>query len=262
MPPADASQCPPCDRVDVHQSVPGPTDVPRTDILIVTYAKDADWLGYCLKAIRKHCRGFGSVVVVHEQRGAKHGYLRQQIYKCFADVYCQDAAYVMHVDSDCIFTAAARPDDYFIDKKPVLLREKYDRLRVPWRLPTEKALGVSCEYETMRRHPAVHPVSLYERLRAHVERVHGKQFADYVLRQAPPSVGFSEFNCLGAFALHYHAPDYHWIDVGADARPPDRLRQFWSYDGTAKHREWLDRAVRDDTPDSFDDGAFSRRSNK
>ena len=60
---------------------------------------------------------------VHPTTDTCDGYLAQQITKLYADTWCK-GDYVLHIDSDCVFYKEFSPDCFFIDGKPVLLREK------------------------------------------------------------------------------------------------------------------------------------------
>lgn len=231
----------------------------KVEILIVSWLKDLVWLEYNLKSIHKFATGFSGVTLLVPDveaygfgRAALHDlvkdlkvafymrtpdpakwHLDHQVAKCFADIYCPDADFILHTDSDCVFTEPVTPEDYFVDGKPVMLIEEFARLPGnPWQKPTEKALGMPVPFETMRRHPQVNPRGIYADLRERIETVHGVPFRDYVLAQkADFPWGFSEHCTIGAFALRTRWKDaYLWIDVGAGwQRPPDKLAQFWSH---------------------------------
>ncbi len=235
------------------------TPKPKVAILIVSYWKDAQWLEYCLRSIAKYAIGFAGVTVAYPYRDKeamrpicfKHGaamqefkeiegkgHLHQNAAKCMADKLCPKAEFVLHVDSDCLFYKPVSPRDYFVDGKPVLLIEEYERLKPVnsghvspylWKAGTEKALGMKCQYEAMRRHPAVHPRALYSEMRDHIENLHGVPFLDYVMAQSEVfPYGFSEFNCLGAYAHHFLYDEYHWTDVAMEPYPESKLVQFWT----------------------------------
>lgn len=228
----------------------------NVSIHIASHAKDRDYLFWCLRSIIKFARGFYRVVVTVPAQEIKQfprnelpgqplvttytrtpdtsrWQLQAQIQKCRADIHCPRADFILHMDSDCIFTDHVRPEDYFIDDKPYMLIESYEHLPAdtPWKAVTEKVLGQPCAWETMRRHPQVNPVAVYSELRQHVESVHHLPFEVWVLTQRggwPP--GFSEHNAIGSFALAHPQlkNEYHWIDVKKDPVPPDRIKQFWS----------------------------------
>lgn len=225
-------------------------------IFIVSYAKDFKWLNFNLRSIRKHARGFRGVTVLVPQQDAQmaiqfcapfgaavatfkeepgKGFNHHQAMVCHADLYANGAQYVLHTDSDCIFTESVTPDDYFTDGKPQLMIERYDRVlgggtpdQAIWKDPTERALGFQCDFECMRRHPAVHPVDLYIHFRAYMNTQHG-DFVQYVLSQKNDfPQGFSEFNALGAFALARFRDRYAIIEKGKDPEPKNKLEQSWS----------------------------------
>lgn len=234
----------------------------NVEIFIVSYLKDKPWLEYCLRSIDRFCGFFSGVtVLVPEQEVEKfkdlhlsnhefrlrsydrnypesHWHLGHQVEKCFADKWCPDANYILHTDSDCIFTEPVTPEDYFVGSHPVLLIESYNHMGFSnWKLQTEQVMGETPRYETMRRHPAVHHRGVYPDLRAHVERVQHKGFREFVMsRKADFPWGFSEFNALGQIALSAKwSPDYEFIDVELRNRPHDKIHQFWSHwgvDGT------------------------------
>lgn len=242
----------------------------NTEIFIVSHAKDAEWLNYCLQSIRKFATGFSGVTVVAPETdimimggicGANGAHLRMfdqapqpkshldhNVQKCSADKHCPQAEFICHVDSDCVFREPVCPEDYFVNGKPVLLIEKYARLEkqfpgFPWRHVVEKTLRRRQLWETMRRHPMVNPVGLYPDVRYAVERVNGKPFREYVLEQKPdyPS-GFAEFNTMGAVIMETNWKDaYHLIDVGENPYPHSKLIQFWSHGAVEKPQQiWLD----------------------
>lgn len=162
-------------------------------------------------------------------------HIAHQAQKCRADVWCPDADFVLHTDSDCIFTDHVTPEDYIIAGKPVMLMEDYANLTGnPWKPVVEHALKLPVRYEFMRRHPQVNPVGVYADLRAHVAQVQGMDFYKFVLSCKPDFPwGFTEHNTIGAFAYEdlrwkYH---YHWINLANNDRPKDKLHQFWSHWG-------------------------------
>ena len=245
----------------------------RTDILLVTYRKDYDFAVYCLRSIVKFATGFGGVSVVCpvEDEGLfaplcsrlrrpdlpievktyipKKGYEfnHHQVMKCHSDILCPNAAYILHIDSDCIFTEPVTPADYFKDGKPLLLVRTYKQHEpcYIWREPTSKALGMDCNYETMARHPAVHHRNTYKDLRAHVDFKHGVPFSEYVLRLPGnyPACHFSEFNALGSYAMVYCPERYTIIDLDKEEAPPNKLTQGWSWGGVDKVKAEYERIL-------------------
>lgn len=233
----------------------------NVQIQIVSYFKDRGWLDYAIESIEKFCSGFAGVVLVIPQDELNHfidvksnmisiktynrtkdkskWHLHHQIMKCNAELYCPEADFILHTDSDCIFTEPITPNEYFVDGKPVMLVEKYERLGGSnWKTTTDKALGINSVWETMRRHPAVHYRGMYSQFRSAVMAHNRMQFENYVLRCKPDFPwGFSEFNAIGNFIMQ--RPEwrdkYHIIDLETQQRPKDKLLQFWSHwglDGT------------------------------
>lgn len=226
----------------------------RTQIFIVSYSKDAPWLEYCLRSINKFATGFsgttvlvpkqdvGSMKPICDRHGASLetdnraapplGFLDHMVQKCYADQWCPEADYILHTDSDCVFTELVTPDDYLVaGNKPVLLIEEFARLpQSHWKMATDNAMKLDCKFETMRRHPAVHYRDVYADLRAHISRVQGKPFRDYILSLKPDYPwGFSEFVALGQIALSEKwQTRYHFIDVARDDIPKHKLYQCWS----------------------------------
>lgn len=224
-----------------------------TEIFIASYAKDIPYLEWCLKSIEKFATGFSgttiivphdeiamfkrftdksTVVTYHRVTERNKWQLQAQAQKCLADVYCKGADFVLHTDSDCIFTEPVTPQDYFVNGKPVMLIEAHNRLPGnPWKQVTEEVLKLPVQYETMRRHPQVNPIGIYSDLRKHIETVHQKDFQNFVLsRRCEFPWGFSEHCAIGAFALSQPQwrDQYHWIDLEKEPAPKEKLRQFWS----------------------------------
>lgn len=234
---------------------------PKAEIFIVTYHKDAEFLKYCLFSIKEFAAGFTGVTVVCPDRDVEiiepicrewgpsdvsielfqepegKGMVAHMAIECLADQYVK-ADYVLHFDSDCIFTERVSPADYFVGGKPVLLIEAYERFKdkhpgvMRWQVCTSKALGRKVEYETMRRHPAVHPVALYGLARLAVVAAQKQPFWDWAIsgQNAFPQ-DWSEYNLLGSVALEQMHNSYHWIDCGKEVPPKDKLIQFWSHGG-------------------------------
>jgi hypothetical protein len=148
------------------------------------------------------------------------------------------------VDSDCVFREPVTPADYLVDGNPVLLIEEWARVgpAICWKAGVDKALGIDSDYETMRRHPAIHHRSTYGDVRASVERVNKTDFDRYVLMQKPDyPQGFSEFNTIGNYVVRHFSKCYHLIDVGKEPYPRSKLVQFWSHAPPDRlQKVWLD----------------------
>jgi hypothetical protein len=160
--------------------------------------------------------------------------------KCKADEICPIADFILHIDSDCVFTDNVTPDDYFVNGNPVLLYQSYESLfRLQggatggygnWQNVTSIALGWKVLNETMRRHPSVHYRGIYKDMRDFITKRFGS-FDEYVLsRKDIYPQGFTEFNTLGSFVEKFHNDKYHWINVEEPAnRPKDKVLQNWSH---------------------------------
>lgn len=229
----------------------------KTAILIVTYLKDRPYLELNLRSIQKFARGFSSVNVLvpnEEMAGFKdlaskfpitlmyyfrdcpetHWHLRHQVEKCNADRWCPDDDFVLHTDSDCMFTEPVTPEDYFVGNRPVMLYESYANLKeqTPWQAIVSGVLKRPVAFEFMRRHPQVNPKGVYPALRSHITALHGQEFDEYVMAQRPSFPwGFTEHNVIGAFAFNdplWH-DKYHWHYVSKAGVPKEKLIQFWSH---------------------------------
>jgi hypothetical protein len=231
------------------------------DIFIKTYPPDFVWLRYCLRSIAKFAHGFNRVVVVTPEplpqddpiwtlpqvfvvkEEAADGYLSQQLFKLNAHQFCQ-SDYILHTDSDTIFTEPVTPADFFEahagvtnDKGeifPSWLITPYagNKLTVPWREPTEAFLGEAITHEFMRRLPVVIPRWAYAGVAEFCHEKHGEHLASYIMRQ--PLRQFSEFNAIGAWLYRYHRDAIHWIDtdlVRESEWPRVVVDQQWSWGG-------------------------------
>jgi Family of unknown function (DUF6492) len=210
----------------------------KSEILIVTYAKDLEWLELSLQSIQKFATGFECVKVSvpiaeldqfirlenkyktadHRPIQIKHyheypnkGMVNAQVMKLYADVLCPDADFIFHIDADCLFHEAVSPSDYIVEGNPVLICTEYDKIPEGraehiWRSNAMNALNLGKQdvpYETMQRHPGVFKRNLYPILRSWIERVHKTPFHQYVLEQRnefPQS--FAEFPTIGALAIY------------------------------------------------------------
>lgn len=238
-----------------------PLEYPDTEIFIVTYHKDAEFLKYSLYSIKKFASGFSGVTVVVPDRDVEiiepicrewgpdnttietfteiegKGMLHHMALECSADQFCL-ADFFLHIDSDCIFMEPVTPADYFVGGKPVLLMESYERFRdkhpgvLRWKDGTEKAIGREISFEFMRRHPAVHYRDIYAKAREMVETHHKIPFLDWAVsgqNEYPQS--WSDYNLLGAAAWIRGRAKYHWINVANSLPPKDKIAQFWSHGG-------------------------------
>jgi hypothetical protein len=214
-----------------------------------SYWRDFGWLRFCLLSILRFCSGFRAIVVVvpEDSRARlprlgvtssiirtvvcdnyRDDYLGQQVTKLYADTVT-DAAYVCHVDSDCVFDRKVDVRGLIPDGRPqILVRPRpLPARRDPWLESTEEFLQLPVLHDYMCRPPFVFPRWLYSEVREHAVRVHGTDLQHYVTSR--PARGFSEFNVLGAFAFHHHPEQFDWVD--ADAAGTRVCRWYWSWGG-------------------------------
>jgi hypothetical protein len=244
-------------------TVHGKTE-PIMEILIVTYWKDAEWLEYCLRSIKKFAKGFSGVTIAcPDKRNAKivdlatkykatlklfsepagRGHLAQEVVKCNADRYCQGADLVLHMDSDCVFTENVSPGFYMHSGNPILPFRTYKWLEenppkppmkspIIWQKTVEEAIGIISEVETMAGMPIIHHSWIYKLARNAVEQNTKKKFDEYVFScKSDWPYGFCEFNTLGSIAWHSHKDSYSWCDVTKAGHPNLRVKQLWSHSG-------------------------------
>lgn len=225
--------------------------MPKVSIMIVSYAHDLPYLRYNLQSIDKFCAGFSGVTLVVPQQEASHfaslaaahrcdlktydrtpdkvkWHLDAQCQKCFADKYCPDADFILHTDSDCIFTEPVTPDDYFQDGKPVMVIKPWPSGN-PWKQVVDSVLKSDSKFSTMERHPQVNPKLLYPLLRMILKSYYSMPFDQFILSRKPDFPwGFTEHNILGNLALSVMPEFYEWIDSSKTEVPKEKLRQFWS----------------------------------
>lgn len=246
---------------------------PTCDIFIRTYPGDYEWLTYCLQSIDTYCKGFRKVTIVSPAAApawfdirkdhwagqfpmewkvmneeTEDGYLSQQIHKLYADVITDyQADFILHVDSDTLFTRPVTPLDYFLVKYPppddqnwhspwegaklIWYYTPYTAIETPWQPITEKFMDAPVHYEFMRRLPMMIPRWLYPKVREFCYQKHGVIISEYVRMQ--PHRSFSEFNALGAFAWHNNQTYKDKIEFMTTGQPmPEPLaRQFFSWGG-------------------------------
>lgn len=235
----------------------------NVEIFIVSCAKHYGWLNYCLRSIEKFATGFSGVTIlvpcgqeeelaqltkdiVRPEGWLKHrcgqewpekGMLWHMAQIMRADEWCPEADFILHTDSDCLFTDLVSPKDYFVDSKPVLMHASFDWLintqqanLIAWQRAAEAALGWKVYDETMRRHPAVHPRKLYSKARGCIE-AHTKMPCDDYIKSCENGFPqtFAEFPTLGAVALKFFPADYHWIDQQTQPFPIGKIAQFWTH---------------------------------
>ncbi len=253
---------------------------PTVRIMIVTHAKDMDFLRYCLASIKKYASGFAGVTLVvpeHERglydwvKGAivryfpqpeEKGMLSHLIQKCRADEWCPDTDFIVHMDADCMFFRDVTPAAFVKDWRALSVREAYANITNPhrhgWAERVEQATGIRPEYDYMLRHPQVHPSAVYKATREYVEGWTKQAFNDYVLSgQNVFPQSFCEFNTLSTIGKHLFVCCYNYVDynkaldaqmIGQDPgsfqyvykRNVDFVVEWWSHGGIGRYRSDCD----------------------
>jgi hypothetical protein len=253
---------------------------PKVSMLWVTYGRDLQFFKWSLLSVQKFCTGFCEHVVVvpscdvasfqafngmvdnfrvvgFDECPGK-GMLHHEALIMSADKFCT-GDYVLHVDADVIFWEPTKPEDYFVDGKPVLYRELFENfrtkhpLRYGWKYCVIDALGIDPEFEVMVRHPAIHPIWLYRFCRDAVEAHTQRDFMEYMLagkNDFPQSR--AEFPTLGAYAYTYHPAKYHWVDFTVTdpngayiyEHGRDKCIAFWSHHGAEHYRAQLEEILK------------------
>jgi hypothetical protein len=222
------------------------------DIFIKTYPKDYPWLEYCLRSIKTFGEGFRNTIVISSSPCQDHpevewqtrveygegsanqdNYLSQQIFKLNADTF-SDADWILHIDSDTIFTRAVTPQVYLREGKFVWMitpiAQAHPNEEQAWRHVMERFLGKPPEFEFMRRFPFLFPRWLYDEFRKFCVTRHRVPIEQYVMSQ--PYREFSEFNCIGFYAYEYHRDKFIWVNTTETEEkdwPPLTVDQRWSH---------------------------------
>jgi hypothetical protein len=239
--------------------------MPSVEILLVTFKRDYALTRYALYSIRKFATGFKAVKVVvpttdeelfkplEKEFGVViktiteapgKGMLEHLVAKCWADRFCE-SDYILHMDSDCIFTEPVTPLDYFRNDLPVLVCRLYSKVNEPghsrWKQVTEDVLKMNVDYDYMVRHPAVHVREVYEKLRQHVVRVQKMPFREFVVsgRNEYPQT-FCEFVSLGQIARMEFPERYHFEDISDRPEPKNKMTQGWTHGGLDKEIQFKD----------------------
>lgn len=217
----------------------------KTDIFIKSYAKDFEWLHWCLKSIHKFCKGFDEIVIVVPEQdkaqlkltqervvGVKereNGYVFQQVVKlCCNDYLSGDN--VLYVDSDCMFTKHVTPETYFKDEKPYILHTDYNKIETPWQPGVEYTFKRGVKYEFMRRHPEFYPLEVIRAFRLFIHKFWEMDIEQFMY-QVNPIHPLSEFNLLGAYSWFYYRDYFTFLNTETDEIPEETLIQHWSYSG-------------------------------
>ncbi len=247
---------------------PNPPDGP-VEVLIITYAKDWDWLVYALRCCRKFLSGFQGVTVacpnadmakfntlLHQFDVRLYGYdevpgkgmLQHFVKMAEADLFLPSTTkYFLTLDADAMFHTSSRPEHFFWMDKPYWIVRTWDSLttddpRNPgakcisdcyqWRSVTAAQLGFDPELYTMCVNSQAMPLSMLKHYREHLQSVHKKPFKKYMLegRNEFPQTRV-DFNALGAFAYKFHRDEFTWFDIEKGPFPQDRKKVYWSHGG-------------------------------
>jgi len=224
---------------------------PTVDLVIKSYPADYQWLSLCLRSIQKFATGFNQVIVLLPRSDplpltaetvvyldAPEGYLAQQVAKLNADQHTQ-ADYIVHFDSDMVFTRPVTPDFFFKDGKPIWVVTPFqDKEMRAWMHVMVKCFHKMPPYEFMRKCSIVAPRWIYAKFREFIQDYHGVTMEQYVMNQ--PANEYSEYNCLGFFAWLHHREVFHWHDTEIEGCDWP-FRQFWSWGGlTPEIREEIE----------------------
>lgn len=238
----------------------------KHEIITVSFWRDFPWLVHCLRSVQKFCEGYDGVTIcipdsdvrlLSEQvlsrldttKGPNFtvrtfaepvgkGMLQSMIVKCRADEYCPRADFIHIFDSDFLVCAPTKPEDNFVNGKPLLTYNSYATLAAMgngatvWQVPTERALGFPVQFEYMRRVPFVYPREVFQPMREHIERVQRRPFDEFMLagRNSWPQE-VCECNQIGAY-IHRFMPDLmHWSSLDGGGGWPNTILQMWSHGG-------------------------------
>lgn len=253
------------------------------DIVVKSFSGDLERFKYCVRSIQKlalpafrrlvlivpasDVHAFqaltlpsGTYLVASKEPAWAEPYLTQQVQKLCAFLFT-DANYILHVDSDCIFTKPVTPEMFMRDGKPIWYMTPYTSgLEVPWEQITAKFMQAPVEYEFMRRFPFLVPRFLHEAIAEFCQETHGTSLTDYILSQ--PGRSFSEFNALGALAYAKFRDKFYWIDTTKEEIPEPVLIQKWSHApftdaDKAEFEEILRGSDNDELPNAHNSGIGS-----
>lgn len=250
----------------------------KTEILIVSFQRDLEFLRCALRSIQKFARGFSGVtVLVPHQEEAMFGFVTKMGFKLIgyqewskngfmahadqiihADQWCPEADAILFMDSDCLFWEEAEPFDYiYARRRPILYRERYDtltnKLRLNWQAAVISATGITPYWETMVRHPAIHIPEVFQKTRELIKQRTQMSATLYIngcVGTFPQS--FAEFPTLGAVAIEHFADRYHFVDH--DVRTPDggydyqhgrdKMIALWSHHGVEHYRRFIEEILK------------------
>ncbi len=209
------------------------------DVFYRSYRGDFEWLKYSLESTYKFVKGFNEVHIcvpaddigllksknerVHLTKRWEDDYMGQQADKLYADIHCH-SDFILHIDSDCLWTHEVDLEQLFEDGKPVMLHEEC--LDSPWPKISQAALGFIPKYEFMRRHPFIYPRDLYAEFRRWMFNRHECEIGQFIQRQQGRH--FSEFHTFGAWCYEYKRDRFAWKKP---SEFPSFVKQWRSWDG-------------------------------
>lgn len=236
----------------------------NTEILIISCAKHFNHLVYAIRSIEKFARGFSKVSVVLPRQDLDpfmdvmgkvtpqdgsclitaqgfdewpgQGMLHHMHIIMHADQYCPEAHFVLHFDSDWVFTGPVTPDDFMVNGKPLIMYATFAWLCLehpevaPWHDATVNAIGAPVLYETMRWPQLIYRRELYPAARAVIENYTGKGMVEFMRAQKnefPQS--FCEYVTLGNVAWRFHRERYSWRNQETEGFPERKVYQSWSH---------------------------------
>lgn len=240
-----------------------------TEVLIISYSKDFQWLVMALRCAFKHLSGFQGITVAHPNHEATlfktlldqfdvrlHGYdelpckghITHMAMMASADTFLPAGTkYFLTTDSDGMFHTPSMPEHFAWNDKPYWIVRSWDSLitedptnpgskvisdNMQWRGPTHAQLGFDPPVFSMCMNVQLMPLDVLASYRQHVESIHRKPFMSYMVEgrnEFPPDR--MDFTALGAFFYKYHHDRFHWFDVSHPPYPKDRKKAFWSHGG-------------------------------
>lgn len=235
----------------------------KTELMLVTFRRDYRYLTFWLRGFKKYVRGIDRCTIlvpnpdlpelqriVSESSGESgipirclggdewpgKGFNWHQAQICTADEWCPDADVIVHSDPDRVFISPFTPDNFIRDGKPIIVHATYQWLfsqqanLMMWKDVAERALGIPCGMEVMRRMPIPHIREVYPSTRRMVELHTRLPFDEYVSRQRHEfPQGFCEFNTIGMVAWEYFRDRYVWLDQEKGEYPTDVVLNCWSH---------------------------------
>lgn len=221
-----------------------------TAIFIRSYAKDFEWLSFCLRSIHKFATGFCDVVIavpqqdVHKLRhltvekvigvyDGQPGYLCQQNDKLHADMHTK-AERIVTIDSDTIFVRPVTAETFMREGKPIWMMTPWDAMKggdekKAWFHCMCKAIQECPTHEFMRKCTPMLPRWAYAKFREFMQQTHGITLTQYIMSQ--PKHEFTEWNTIGFFLYLYHRESFFWWDTTLLGLPEKWEDQRWSWGG-------------------------------